>query len=99
MIGWTSEKCNYPPLADPFKVNRLKIYEPNRQRARQLASTYRGTLSYTASSDILVKQGLKISSKDYYNLTRKESSALLLNQEELELVIGILERNSFYPRT
>ena len=98
-IGWTNEKCNHPPLADPFVLDGLKIYEPNHQKARQLATTHRGILSYSDSVDILAKDRLRIGQKEYYNLLRKESKAPLSNQEELELVMGILEQNGFHPRT
>jgi hypothetical protein len=85
-------------LADPFVLDGLKIYVPNHQRARQLASTHRGIISYADSDDILAKEGLYIGCKEYYNLTRKEATAPLTNQEELELVLGVLERNGFYSR-
>jgi hypothetical protein len=98
-IGWTNKTCNHPLLADPFVLDRLKIYEPNRQKARQIATTHRGVLSYSDSVDILAKDGLKIGRNKYYNLIRKEAKAPLNNQEELELVMAILERNGFYPRT
>jgi hypothetical protein len=97
-IGWTHETCNHKPLADPFVLDGLKMYEPNRQKARQLASTHRGILSYGDSTDILQKQGLKIGRKEYYNLIRKEETAPLTNQEELELVMATLEQNGFHPR-
>jgi hypothetical protein len=88
-----------PPLADPFLLDGLKIYEPNHQKARQLATTYRGILSYADSSDILAKDGLKIRRTEYYNLIRKEATVPLSNQEELQIVMTILESNGFHPRT
>jgi hypothetical protein len=86
-------------LADPFLLDRLKTYEPNHQKARQLATTYRGILSYADSSDILAKEGLNLRRKEYYNLVRKEAIVPLSNQEELQIVMTILESNGFYPRT
>ena len=98
-IGWTNEHCNHPPLADPFSAEGFKIYEPGRERARQLASTHRGTIGYAASDDILRNEGLHLRRKEYYNLARKEAKAPLSNQEELQLVMTILEQNGFHPRT
>jgi hypothetical protein len=37
--------------------------------------------------------------KEFYNLSQKEATAPLTNQEELELVMTVLEWNGFYPRT
>jgi hypothetical protein len=98
-IGWTHEECNHDPLADPFSVEGFKEYQPGRERARQLASTHRGTIGYAASDDILRKEGLHLRRKEYYNLTRKEAKAPLSNREELQLVMTILEQNGFHPRT
>ena len=70
-------------MADLFSVEGFKEYQLSHERARQLASTYRGTISYTASNDILRKEGLYLRRKEYYNLTRKEAKTTLLNQEEL----------------
>ena len=98
-IGWTNEHCNHDPIADPFSVEAFKNYEPGYARARQLASIHRGTIGYTASDDILRKEGLHLRQKEYYNLTRKEAKAPLSNQEELQLVMTILEQNGFHPRT
>jgi hypothetical protein len=98
-IGWTHEEHNHPPLADPFVLDKLKVYEPNHQRARQLASTHRGIASYSDSNEILKNQGLHISAREFYNLTRKEKNSPLNNHEELELLLGILERAGFHPRT
>jgi hypothetical protein len=64
-----------------------------------LASTHRGTIGYAKSDEILRKEGLYLRRKEYYNLTRKEATAPLSNQEELQLVMTILESNGFYPRT
>jgi hypothetical protein len=86
-------------LADPFLVKAFKIYKPSHKRARQLASTHRGTIGYAKSDEILRKEGLYLCRKEYYNLTWKETTALLLNQEKLQLVMTILEQNSFYLRT
>jgi hypothetical protein len=98
-IGWTSEKCNHPPLADPFVLDGLRMYEPSHERARQVASTHRGILGYDDSKEILKLEGLKVGRREFYNLIRKESSAPLTNQEELELVMATLEQNGFHPRT
>jgi hypothetical protein len=70
-------------LADPFLVEGFKEYQPGHKRARQLASTHRGTISYTALNDILRKEGLYLRRKEYYNLTRKKTKTILLNQKEL----------------
>jgi hypothetical protein len=70
-------------LADPFSVEGFKEYQPGHKRARQLASTHRGTISYTTLDDILRKEGLHLRRKEYYNLTQKEAKTILLNQEEL----------------
>jgi hypothetical protein len=86
-------------LADLFSVEGFKIYEPGRERARQLTSTYWGIIGYTASDDILRKEGLYLRRKEYYNLTQKEAKALLSNQKELQLVMIILEQNSFHFHT
>jgi hypothetical protein len=64
-----------------------------------LASTHWGIIGYTASDDILRKEGLYLRQKKYYNLTQKETKALLSNQEELQLVITILKQNGFHPCT
>ena len=64
-------------------MEAFKNYEPGYARARQLASIHQGTIGYTASDDILRKEGLYLRQKEYYNLTQKEAKALLSNQEEL----------------
>jgi hypothetical protein len=90
-IGWTNEHCNHPPLADPFVLDGLRIYEPNHQYARLLASSHRGIIRFNASRDILAREGLYMRRKEFYNLSRKEATAPLTNQEELELVMTVLE--------
>jgi hypothetical protein len=72
VIGWTNETHNHVGLADPFSHPDLRVYRPHHQLARQLASSHRGTLSYTDSAEVLRKQGLKIEQREFYNLTKKE---------------------------
>jgi MULE transposase domain len=59
---------------------------------------HRGIIGYSDSKEILVRQGLKISAKEYYNLHRKEGNLPLTKSEEHELLMGILERNGYHPR-
>jgi hypothetical protein len=97
-IGWTYAEHNHPPLADPFSHEDLRRYRPKHELARQLASTHRNTISFADSKEILAKQGLQIDRREFYNLTRKEGKVPLSKQEELELLMGHLERHGFHPR-
>jgi hypothetical protein len=99
VIGWTKNtEHNHATLADPFSEPKLRHYRPHHAKAIALASSHRGITSAKQNAKILEKRGLKIKDKEFYNLFRKESKLPLSAKEAAELLIGILERNSFYPR-
>jgi hypothetical protein len=75
----------------------LRNYKPGHDKARQLALNHRGIISFSKSKEILARHGFKIKEKEFYNLHRKEGRLPLSKTEEHELLIGILERNSYYP--
>jgi hypothetical protein len=61
-------------------------------------TTHSGVIGYTASAAILRKDGLEIDRKKYNNLRRNANAGRqLTRQEELELLLGDLEREGLNP--
>src|SRR3984885_15808210 len=55
-------------------------------------------MSTKQNKKVPAKSGLYIKDKEFYNLIRNKRKITLSGEEEAQLLIGILERNRFYPR-
>jgi hypothetical protein len=71
---------------------------PRYAQAIDAASSYRGSISYTALAEILAKTRLEIGRREYYNLYRKQERKELTQQEELELLLQTLANENLHPR-
>jgi hypothetical protein len=90
---------NHAPNPDPFQYIQHRKKRPGHARAVALATSHRGVISYTASAEILQKEGLELSNrKEFYNLERKEEKGELTRQEELLLLLTHLDDEGQHPR-
>ena len=63
-----------------------------------MATTHAGVISYTASAEILQKEGLELDKKKFYRLQDKEAVGELTRQEELQVLLTHLQDEGFHPR-
>jgi hypothetical protein len=97
-IGSTCLDHNHVLNPDLFQYTPYISKRPGYVQAIDAASSYRGTISYSASAEILAKTGLELLQKEYYNLYRKEECKELTQQEELELLLQTLADKDLHPR-
>jgi hypothetical protein len=86
----------HPPAPDPFQLAPHVSRRPGRLEAIRIATAHRGTIGYAASKEILQKQGLKLDTKTFYNLCRKEQTTNLTDQEQARLIFTILQDKGFH---
>jgi hypothetical protein len=91
---------NHPPATDPFELIPHRERDKDKEMAREIAETHRGSITYQQSSEILAKDGLELSRKDFYNVNwkammQKEDNKTITPAEELELIYTYLEDTDF----
>jgi hypothetical protein len=64
-IGSTCLEHNHAPNPDPFQYIQHRDKKPGYFQAVQLATSYRGTLSYSQSAEILQKDNLELGRREY----------------------------------
>ncbi len=67
-------------------------------KARELARSLRGEVSYKKTQGILKNYDLTIEGKEFYNLMQKEVTKKLKPQEELTLLLACLDQEDFCVR-
>ena len=98
-IGSTCLHHNHAPNPDPFHYTQHWKKKLGHAQAVALATAHRGVISYTASAEILQKEGLELSNrKEFYNLERREEKGELTKQEELQLLLTHLDDEGLHPR-
>src|SRR4051794_12957728 len=100
-IGWSPHHEHTHELnPDPFQYTQHRHRRPGHTAAVALATAHRGELSYKQSARILIRDGLHLDSKEYYNLQRRRDSGKALTKEEqLKLLLHSLEVQDFHVRT
>jgi hypothetical protein len=99
-IGSTCLRHNHAANPDPSQYIQHRAKRPGYAEALAIAETHRGVISYTASAEILRKQGLEeIERKKYYNLRRQAKSGGKLTRQELQLLLGDLDQEGLHPRS
>jgi hypothetical protein len=97
-LGSSCLEHNHAPNPDPFEYLQHRNKRPGHFQAVELATSHRGTLSYSQSAEILRKDNLELDRKKYYNLQRKEGRGELTRQEELQLLLETLDNEGIHPR-
>ncbi|KAI9764342.1 MAG: hypothetical protein M1839_005959 [Geoglossum umbratile] len=100
-IGWSPHhEHTHEPNPDPFRYTQHRHRRSGHAAAVVLATAHRGEISYKQSARILMREGLHLDSKEYYNLQRRRDSGKELTKEEqLELLLHSLEVRDFRVRT
>lgn len=83
-IGYTHRGHNHPMNPDPFTYIIHRGRRISYDKAVELAKGLRSEVSYRKAKAILKNHDLKLERKEFYNLTRRESTKKLNAQEELE---------------
>lgn len=92
IVIWETYRAQSPPpAADPFQLRPHVRRRPGHLKALEVAAIHRGTIRYVTSNDILIKMGLELDQKTFYNLQHKETEGSLSEQEEARLALAHLE--------
>ena len=97
-IGYTHREHNHAMNPDPFSYNIHRSQRVGFNKAVELAKGLRGEVSYKKAKAILKNHDLKMERKEFYNLTRKETTKKLNTQEELCLLLACLDEEDFRVR-
>lgn len=73
----------HPPAPNPFQLAPHVSRRPGRLEAIRIATAHGGTIGYTASKEILQKQGLKLDTKTFIISVAKSKPLLSLIRSKL----------------
>jgi hypothetical protein len=94
ILGWTHQGHSHDMNPNPFSYDQHKNKNPGYANAIERAITHRGIASYSASLNMLRKEGLPgLSKADFYNIGRKDgkNTGILTKHEEMCLIMKLFE--------